>query len=104
MNRPSGTPDAKSWQDPAEAGARDAGPLPPVYDRSKEGPKHRLERRAYREANVSGFPHLDQEVAFFTQVAALLRPGHVVLDFGAGRGEFMASRPITSATRGPRLM
>lgn len=65
----------------------------PIYDFSKERPKDRLERRAYPEANVSGFPHNDQEVAFFTQVAALLQPGHVVLDFGAGRGEFMDTDP-----------
>lgn len=63
------------------------------YDVSKESPKHRLERRVYREANVSGFPHNDQEVAFYTQVAALLRPDDVLLDFGAGRGEFMDTDP-----------
>lgn len=67
----------------------------PVYDFAKEGPNHRLERRAYREANVSGFSHIDQEVAFFTQVAALLQPSDVVLDFGAGRGEFMETDPST---------
>lgn len=70
-------------------------PKGPVYDASKERPRHRLERRAYPEANVSGFPHKDQEVAFFTQVAALLRPDHLVLDFGAGRGEFMYNDPST---------
>jgi SAM-dependent methyltransferase len=68
-------------------------PPPDVYDESKEKPKHRLERRVYAEANVSGFPHNDQVVAFFTQVAALLRPEDVVLDFGAGRGEFVDSDP-----------
>jgi SAM-dependent methyltransferase len=67
----------------------------PVYDFSKEKPRHKLERRVYSEANVSGFPHKDQEVAFFTQVAALLRPDHLVLDFGAGRGEFMYDDPST---------
>lgn len=70
-------------------------PEGPVYDTSKERPRHRLERRVYPEVNVSGFPHKDQEVAFFTQVAALLRPDHVVLDFGAGRGEFMYNDPST---------
>src|SRR4051812_27231210 len=45
-----------------------------------------LERRVFPEVSVSGFAHSDQEVAFFTQVAALLRPTDVVLDFGAGRG------------------
>lgn len=66
---------------------------PPVYDLSKEKPRHRLERRAYPEVNVSGFPHKDQEIAFFTQVAALLKPDDVVLDFGAGRGESFYNDP-----------
>lgn len=65
----------------------------PVYDVARESSKHRLERRVYPEANVSGFPHLDQEVVFFTQVAALLQSDDVVLDFGAGRGEFMDTDP-----------
>ena len=64
-----------------------------VFDPSKESPRHRLERRAYPEVNVSGFPHNDQEVAFYVQVAALLRSEDVVLDFGAGRGEFMENDP-----------
>ncbi len=65
----------------------------PRYDLSKESPRHRLERLVYPEANVSGFPHREQEVAFYTQVAALLRPEDVVLDFGAGRGEFIDTDP-----------
>lgn len=85
------------------APGRDAPGTPPVgpsvasptYDFSKEARKHRLERKIYAEANVSGFSHLDQEVAFFTQVAALLRPTSVVLDFGAGRGEFIEKDPST---------
>lgn len=75
---------------------RDQRPDPPdpwVYDQAKEGPKHRLERRAFPEANVSGFPHHDQEVAFFSQIAALLRGDDVLLDFGAGRGEFVENDP-----------
>jgi SAM-dependent methyltransferase len=63
------------------------------YNFSKETPRHRVVRKAYSEVNVSGFPHNDQEVAFFTQVAALLRPDDVVLDFGAGRGEFVENDP-----------
>jgi SAM-dependent methyltransferase len=66
--------------------------VPPI-DRSREVRRHALERKAYPEANVTGFSHIDQEVAFFVQVAALLRPDHVVLDFGAGRGEFMETDP-----------
>lgn len=64
-----------------------------IYDLSKEKKRHRLERKVYPEVNVSGFPHKDQEVAFFTQVASLLRPDDVVLDFGAGRGEFTDTDP-----------
>ena len=64
-----------------------------VYDFEKEKPRHRLERKVYPEANVSGFSHKDQEVAFFTQVAALLSPDDLVLDFGAGRGEFVYTDP-----------
>jgi len=66
---------------------------PGVYDVAKESRHHRLVRKLYPEANVSGFSHNDQEVAFFTQVAALLKPDDVVLDFGAGRGEFMETEP-----------
>lgn len=62
-------------------------------DPSKENRGHQLVKRFFPEARVSGFAHIDQEVAFFTQVAALLRPDDVVLDFGAGRGEFMDNDP-----------
>jgi len=65
----------------------------PTIDEEKDNARYRLERRFYPEANVSGFSHLDQEVAFFTQVASLLRPEDIVLDFGAGRGEFMETDP-----------
>jgi SAM-dependent methyltransferase len=43
--------------------------------------------RFYPESNLSGFSHVDGTVAFFTQIAAILRPTDYVLDFGAGRGE-----------------
>ena len=46
-----------------------------------------LVRRFYPESKVGGFSHVDGTVAFFTQVASILRPTDVVLDFGAGRGE-----------------
>ncbi len=62
-------------------------------DPDKDNSRYRLEREIYPEANVSGFSYLDQEVAFFTQVAALLQPSDVLLDFGAGRGEFMENDP-----------
>jgi SAM-dependent methyltransferase len=47
---------------------------------------HDLIRRFYPEANISGFSHVDGTVTFFTQIASILRPTDVVLDFGAGRG------------------
>lgn len=64
-----------------------------TVDRERETSKIQLERRVFEEVNVSGFSHLDQEVAFFTQVAALLRADDVLLDFGAGRGEFFYDEP-----------
>jgi SAM-dependent methyltransferase len=65
----------------------------PTIDEDKDSARYRLERQIYPEANVSGFSHLDQEVGFYTQVAALLRPEDILLDFGAGRGEFMETDP-----------
>ena len=46
-----------------------------------------LVRAFYPESNISGFSHADGTVAFFTQIATVLRPTDQVLDFGAGRGE-----------------
>ncbi len=68
------------------------GPVVTVH-LTKETSKMRIEKQVFEEAHVSGFAHLDQEVAFFTQVAALLRPDDIVLDFGAGRGEFFFDEP-----------
>lgn len=48
----------------------------------------------FPEACVTGFAHLDPEVMFFTQIAALLDPDDVVLDFGAGRGEWYSDDPV----------
>ncbi|QIK80039.1 class I SAM-dependent methyltransferase [Sphingomonas piscis] len=62
-------------------------------DAERETAGHRLIKRIFPEAQVSGFAHIDQEVAFFTQVAALLRPDDVVLDFGAGRGAWLETEP-----------
>jgi SAM-dependent methyltransferase len=46
-----------------------------------------LIRRFYPEANISGFSHVDGTVAFYSQIAAVMKPDSQVLDFGAGRGE-----------------
>lgn len=40
----------------------------------------------YPEINAGGFSRCDGTVEFYNRVQSLLRPGHVVLDFGAGRG------------------
>lgn len=66
----------------------------PRVDAERETSKIQVERRVFEEVNVSGFSHIDQEVAFFTQVAALIRPSDVLLDFGAGRGEFYSDDPV----------
>lgn len=58
----------------------------PRIDPAKETSQLRMEKRVFQEARITGFSHIDQEVAFFTQMAALLRPDDKVLDFGAGRG------------------
>jgi SAM-dependent methyltransferase len=80
----------------AEPECHGDGPKRPVMtiDPSAETSKIRIERRAFEEVNVSGFSHIDQEVAFFSQVAALVRPKDVLLDFGAGRGEFLDNDPV----------
>lgn len=46
-----------------------------------------LLRRFYPEANIGGFSHVDGTISFYNQLAAVVRPSDVVLDFGAGRGE-----------------
>jgi SAM-dependent methyltransferase len=64
-----------------------------TIDAEKITTKFRVEQGVFQEVNVSGFAHIDQEVAFFTQIAALLRKDDVILDFGAGRGEFSYDDP-----------
>ncbi len=46
-----------------------------------------LKRRFYPESNISGFTHVDGAISFYGQLAAILRPSDIVLDFGAGRGQ-----------------
>ncbi len=75
------------------AGAKMTDDTPPV-DPARITSKYRVERAVFPEVGAGGFVHFDQEVAFFNQVHALLRPEHVVLDFGAGRGEFMTQDPV----------
>jgi SAM-dependent methyltransferase len=48
-----------------------------------------LKRRFFPESNIGGFSHADAGVALYTQIDAILRPTDRVLDFGAGRGEYI---------------
>jgi SAM-dependent methyltransferase len=48
-----------------------------------------LRRRFFPESNVGGFSYADAGVALFSQIDAILRPTDRVLDFGAGRGEYI---------------
>lgn len=48
----------------------------------------------YPESAVSGFSHVDMAIGFYSQIAAILRPEHHVLDFGAGRGEPITDDPV----------
>lgn len=48
-----------------------------------------LKQRFYPEANISGLSHIDGTVTFFNQIAAIMRPTDLILDFGAGRGELL---------------
>lgn len=52
-----------------------------------------LAARFYPEMAVAGFSHVDGSISFYTQVAALLRPEHRLLDYGAGRGEQIIDDP-----------
>jgi SAM-dependent methyltransferase len=49
-----------------------------------------LKHRCYPESRLSGFSNLDGTLAFYSQIAALLRPEAAVLEFGAGRGANIA--------------
>ena len=82
---------------PSDVRARSPAPDSEVeltVDLARDTSKLRVERRIFPEVNVSGFSNIDQEVAFFSQVAALVRPHHVVLDFGAGRGGYYSDEPV----------
>jgi SAM-dependent methyltransferase len=81
-------------QVPGQRGCGEVPDVEPTVDLARNTSKLKLEQRVFQEVNVSGFAHIDQEVAFFTQVAALIKPDHVMLDFGAGRGEFHYDEPV----------
>jgi SAM-dependent methyltransferase len=49
----------------------------------------------YPEVGAGGFSRVDGTVEFYGRVRSLLRPEHVVLDFGAGRGVGPQEDPVT---------
>jgi len=58
-----------------------------------------LKARFYPESNIGGFSYLDASVLFFSQIHAVLKPEHRVLDFGAGRGEHLIDDPVAYRRR-----
>lgn len=51
----------------------------------------------YPETSIDDFTRIDSTVEFYTRVGALIEPDSVVVDYGAGRGEWFVDG--TSATR-----
>lgn len=58
-----------------------AAPIP-----SNSGRADSFVARFYPESRIGGFSYSDGNVAFYSQVNAVLRPSDRILDFGAGRG------------------
>jgi SAM-dependent methyltransferase len=52
--------------------------------------RHRFEARYFPEVEVGGFSRLSPGVLFWSRIAALIEPQFRVLDYGAGRGAFVA--------------
>lgn len=48
----------------------------------------------FPESNAAGFAVIDCTIVFFTRIRALMAPEHVVLDLGAGRGQWLIEDPI----------
>ena len=55
-------------------------------ENAEQSDRSGLFQRFYPESNISGFTYVDGTVSFYTQIAAVLKPTHHVLDVGAGRG------------------
>lgn len=53
----------------------------------------RLKAAFFPEVSIGGFSHVDGTVAMYNQVASLIRPNDVVLEFGAGRGGNISTDP-----------
>ena len=61
-------------------------PLEPAMDRTRA--------RHYPETGAGGFSRVDGTVQFFSRVQALLQPGDIILEFGAGRGAELREDPV----------
>jgi len=66
---------------------------PPPERFAATGEGDRLRGEAFPESRLAGFSHVDGTVGFYNQIAALLRPDSVVLEFGAGRGANIGMDP-----------
>jgi hypothetical protein len=53
--------------------------------------RKRAVERLYNELGAGGFTHRDHKVQFFSRVNALIEENAIVLDFGAGRGQWAES-------------
>jgi SAM-dependent methyltransferase len=53
-----------------------------------------IPERFFPEIGVAGFSHIDGTVGFYSIIAAALKPGFHLLEFGAGRGEHIADDPV----------
>ncbi len=53
-----------------------------------------LRTRLYPESRAGGFVAIDGAVQFYGRIAALTRASDVVLDLGAGRGEYLLEDPV----------
>jgi SAM-dependent methyltransferase len=73
-------------------GCADGAKLGPILELKMTKTSSRIDALAsfFPEVRIAGMTGIDGTVRFFTQVNALLQPGMVVLDYGAGRSEWYA--------------
>jgi SAM-dependent methyltransferase len=70
-------------------GTGSAGQAGRVSEPHLPGPVARRRRRAFPELAAGGFSRVDGTVEFHQRVDALCTPDSVVVEFGAGRGQFL---------------
>lgn len=64
-----------------------------ALDRYEPNAADALKASFFPEVGLAGFSHVDGTVAMYSQVAALVRPSDVVLEFGPGRGANISGDP-----------